>query len=91
MRVEIVKEREDYIEFSMFGEDQSILDALSEVLQSIEGVEYAGHKVMHPLTGEVRIVIKTKVDKIKARDALINGLERLGGMLDEILSMLERI
>lgn len=91
MKIEILKERDDFIEISMLEEDQSIFDALSEILQSIDGVEYAGHRLLHPLTGEVRLIVKTKAEKIKAREALVKALERINKLIEEIFYTVEKV
>ena len=91
MRLEVVKERDDYLEVAVEGEDESVLDAVSEVLQSMPGVHYAGHRLLHPLTGRIVLVVKTDPAQVKARDALLKGLSELAEMADELRSMAERL
>jgi len=91
MKLDVIKERDDYIEILVKGEDQSIFDAVSEVLQKMHGVEYAGHNLLHPLTGEVRLVVKTKPQGLKARDALLRALEELADMTERLRSQVERL
>lgn len=91
MRLNIVKERDDYIEIIIKDEDQSVLDALSEVLQKMQGVEYAGHTLLHPLTGEIRFIVKTKSNELNVRDALLKALEELADMTERLKSYVERL
>ncbi|MCL7385614.1 MAG: hypothetical protein LZ158_04555 [Thaumarchaeota archaeon] len=91
MKLSVVKERDDYVELIIKGEDQSVLDALSEVLQRMQGVEYAGHALLHPLTGEIRFVVKTKSQEIKARDALLKALEELADITEKLRSYVEAL
>ncbi|MCL7388058.1 MAG: hypothetical protein LZ159_05055 [Thaumarchaeota archaeon] len=91
MKLSVVKERDDYVELIIKGEDQSVLDALSEVLQRMQDVEYAGHALLHPLTGEIRFVVKTKSQEIKARDALLKALEELADITEKLRSYVEAL
>jgi DNA-directed RNA polymerase subunit L len=91
MKLSVVKERDDYVELIIKGEDQSVLDALSEVLQRMQGVEYAGHALLHPLTDEIRFVVKTKSQEIKARDALLKALEELADITEKLRSYVEAL
>jgi len=91
MKLNVVKERDDYIELIIKDEDQSVLDALSEVLQKMQGVEYAGHALLHPLTGEIRLIVKTKSQEIKARDVLLKALEELVDITDKLKSYIEAL
>ncbi|MCL7398090.1 MAG: hypothetical protein LZ165_03465 [Thaumarchaeota archaeon] len=91
MKLSVVKERDDYVELIIKGEDQSVLDALSEFLQRMQGVEYAGHALLHPLTGEIRFVVKTKSQEIKARDALLKALEELADITEKLRSYVEAL
>ncbi len=84
MKLNLIKERDDYIELIIMDEDQSVLDALSEVLQRMQGVEYAGHALLHPLTGEIKFILKTKPQEIKAREALLKALEELVNMTERL-------
>ncbi|MEM2910445.1 MAG: RpoL/Rpb11 RNA polymerase subunit family protein [Nitrososphaerota archaeon] len=91
MKLDVIKERDDYIEILVKGEDQSVLDAVSEVLQKMQGVEYAGHSLLHPLTGEVRFIVKTRSQEFKARDILLRALEELADMTERLRSQVEQL
>lgn len=73
------------------GEDPSIPDSLTEVLQKIDGVEYAGIVIEHPLTMKIIVRIKTNPSKIKARDAIIKAVEDLSNIAREISEELRRV
>jgi len=78
------------IEMEIRGVDFSVLDALQEVLNSSEEVEYAGASLTHPLLGTIRFVLRTK-SGYKAEDALRKGLAELArrsAELKESLSVL---
>ncbi len=84
MKLSVIKERDDYIELIVKDEDQSVLDALSEILQKMQGVEYAGQVLLHPLTGEIRFIVKTKSQELKVRDAILKALEELADMTERL-------
>ncbi|MCL7382944.1 MAG: hypothetical protein LZ172_00640 [Thaumarchaeota archaeon] len=54
------------------------------MLQKIDGVEYAGIAVEHPLTMKTILRIMTDKQKIKSKDALIKALNELSTIVDEL-------
>lgn len=82
---------DDFLELEIMEEDPSILDSLTEVLQKIDGVEYAGIVIEHPLTMKIIVRIKTNPSKIKARDAVIKAVDDLSNIAREISEELKRV
>ena len=76
MKIRIVNERKDYMEALITEEDISIVDTLSDYLNMIDGVEYAGHRLEHPLTGEVTLIVKTN-EKITPREAVRKAFQKM--------------
>ncbi|HDD40159.1 MAG TPA: hypothetical protein ENG21_02795, partial [Nitrososphaeria archaeon] len=58
-------------------EDPSLFDSLSEILQKMDGVQYAGMFIEHPLTKRILLRIKTDPSEIKALEALERALKEL--------------
>jgi len=84
MMVKLVNKRDDYAEIVFSDVDISIVDALTDYLNNIDGVEYAGYRLEHPLTGEITLIIKTKPDKIKTKTAIDNALNSLRETLSKL-------
>lgn len=82
--IKIVTESDDSIELEVTGEDPALLDALSELLQESEGVDYAGFRIDHPLTGKMFLIVRTKPGKIKAREAVRQGVKKLRDFAEEL-------
>ena len=82
--MQIVKEREDYLEITISDVDVSIASSVAEYLNMLDGVEYAGYRVEHPLTGNITLVVKTRPEKIKARDAVKEAISNLKAVLSKL-------
>jgi len=87
----VSKLREDFIEMEAVDEDQSLFDSLGEIAQGLDGVEYAGVTIEHPLTKKIIFRIKTDPEKIKAKDALDKALKQLKELSAELKKALEEI
>lgn len=90
MEIKIVTLREDFVEIEVRDEDPSVLDSLAEILQKIEGVEYAGAVIEHPLTMKTILRAKTNKQIIQAKDALIKALNLLSSLADELLEKVKQ-
>lgn len=84
MEIKIVSESDNWIELEVTGEDPALLDALSELLQESDGVEYAGFRIDHPLTGKMFLIVRTKQGKVKAREAVRQGVKKLRDSAEEL-------
>lgn len=73
--------------------DFAVLDALQEILNKFEEVEYAGASITHPLLNTIHFVLRTKrgYDVV---ETLRRGLEELmkvsGELRASLTSLLER-
>ncbi|MEN2974835.1 MAG: RpoL/Rpb11 RNA polymerase subunit family protein [Candidatus Caldarchaeales archaeon] len=91
MELKIIAKRDDFIELEVVGEDPSILDSLAEILQGIDGVEYAGAVIEHPLTMKNILRVKTNIEKINAKDALIKAVDELLNFVNMIYEKINQI
>ena len=82
--IRIINERDDYLEVSISGVDISIVGSVTDYLNMLDEVEYAGYRVEHPLTGEITLIIKTRSEKLKAREAVKKALENLKATLAKL-------
>ncbi|MEM1584220.1 MAG: RpoL/Rpb11 RNA polymerase subunit family protein [Nitrososphaerota archaeon] len=90
MELKIVSIRDDFIELEVLNEDPSILDSLAEILEKIEGVEYSGIIIEHPLTNKTILRIRTNKEKICARDALVSAVELLSSIANELVEKVKQ-
>ena len=70
MEIRIIRVRDDFLELEALEEDPAFFDSLSELIQKLDGVEYAGITIEHPLTKKIIMRVKTDPSKIKAVDAV---------------------
>ena len=89
--MKIVKRSNDYLELEAVGEDPALFDSLSELAQRIDGVEYAGITIEHPLTRKIIMRIKSNPSKVKAEDALRQAIEELKDTSRELREKFEKI
>lgn len=75
----------------MLDEDISILDSLSEILQRMDGVEYSGAIMEHPLTKKTILRVKTDPSKLKAVEAIKKGIRELETISAEIRKEFEKL
>lgn len=87
MEIKVVKARRDFIELEVSGIDFSVLDSLKSVLNDDERIEYAGATLLHPLTRNMRLVVKTKgnEDVIVAINDCLSKLMGMVGNLDQLV------
>ena len=91
MELKIIRRREDFLELEASDEDPSIFDSLSELMLKMEGVEYAGITIEHPLTKKVIIRVKTDPSKLKADMALRRAAESLKILSKELREKFENL
>ncbi|MDJ0269975.1 MAG: DNA-directed RNA polymerase subunit L [Aigarchaeota archaeon] len=90
MKMRIVQERDDFIELLIQEEDASIIDSLSEYINRIDGVEYAGYRIEHPLTGDITLTVKTR-GKPTARRAVLDALKNLRDFVASIQEEVQKL
>lgn len=91
MELRILRIGDDFLEIEAVDEDPSILDSLAEILQKIDGVEYAGIAIEHPLTMKTILRVMTNKQKIKSKDALIKALNELSTIVDELAEKVKQL
>lgn len=61
-----------------------MLDSLSEILQKMDGVDYSGAVMEHPLTRKTILRVKTDAGKLRAADAVKKAIQELKGISAEL-------
>lgn len=79
------------MELEVLEEDISVLDSLSEILQGMDGVEYSGAIMEHPLTKKTILRVKTNADKLKAVDAVKKAILELKEISAELRREFEKL
>jgi len=79
------------LELEALEEDPSLFDSISEVMQKMDGVEYAGMFIEHPLTKRILLRVKTDSSKIKALDALKNAIQELKQISSQLREAFEKL
>jgi len=75
----------------MLEEDPSILDSLSEILQKIDGVQYSGMFIEHPLTKRTFLRVKTDPKKIEAAEAVRKAIQELKRISSQLREAFEKL
>ncbi|MDW8022008.1 MAG: RpoL/Rpb11 RNA polymerase subunit family protein [Nitrososphaerota archaeon] len=75
----------------MLDEDLGFFDSLSEILQKMNGVQYAGAFMEHPLTKRIFLRIKTDPSQIKALDALERAVKELEELSSHLREAFEKL
>jgi DNA-directed RNA polymerase subunit L len=78
MKMKIVEDKQDFLLVEIDGEDQSIINVLTETLNKVDGVMYAGYRIEHPLTNTITLSIKVNPSKTTPRKALAEAFKELG-------------
>ena len=91
MELRLLRKDDGFIELEASGEDPSIFDSLSEILQNMKGVEYAGMVIKHPLSREVVLRVKTNPNTIKAEEALLKAAQELVSLSKDILQNFQNL
>lgn len=60
MKLSVIKEDKNTIEFYVEGERHTIPAYLKDKISEIEDVEFCAYKLDHPLDKRARIIVKTK-------------------------------
>lgn len=74
--IKVIKNDENRLELELSNEDHTIGNLLRSVLMMDEHVKQAGYRVVHPITGGIRVVVHTD-GKESPKDALINALLKI--------------
>jgi DNA-directed RNA polymerase subunit L len=79
MKIEIIEEEKDSIEFSIEGERHTIPSLLKEKLSENSDVEFVAYKLDHPLDEKAKFVLKAK----DAKKVLVKGIDDLKKDIEE--------
>ena len=88
MKLNVVREEEEYLELDFGGEGHSLLNLLQSVLTRDPDVEMAGYTKPHPLMDRSRLFIKTKKGK-SPQAVLKRAVKSAGKEMAEFLDAFE--
>ena len=91
MRIRIIRVKDDFLELEAVDEDPAFFDSLSELIQKLDGVEYAGITIEHPLTKKIIMRVKTDPLRIKAVDAVRRSIQELNKVSRELREAFEKL
>jgi len=91
MRIRIIRVKDDFLELEAVDEDPAFFDSLSELIQKLDGVEYAGITIEHPLTKKIIMRVKTDPLRIKAVDAVRRSIQELKKVSRELREAFEKL
>jgi len=91
MELRIIRMRDDFLELEALEEDPAFFDSLSELIQRLDGVQYAGITIEHPLTKKIIMRVKTDPSKIKAVDAVKRSIQELKEISGELREAFEKL
>ena len=60
MKVNILVQEKDTLELELVDSDQSLAQILAERLSADPRVEFAAHKMEHPLIGSPKLIVRSK-------------------------------
>jgi len=80
MKIEVLKNEKDTLEFYIEGERHTLPNLLKEKIASADGVEFCAYRLDHPLDKRARFVVKKsgKSPKKIVEDAIKQAKEELG-------------
>ncbi|MCS7097446.1 MAG: hypothetical protein NZ922_00460 [Candidatus Methanomethyliaceae archaeon] len=88
--IKIIKYNENWLELELTEDDHTIGNLLRGILMMDEHVKQAGYRVIHPITGGIRIVIHMD-GKESPKDALINALLKIEKDAQELREKISHI
>ncbi|MGI6589057.1 MAG: DNA-directed RNA polymerase subunit L [Candidatus Iainarchaeum sp.] len=87
MKLSVVANEKDTLEFYMEGERHTVANYLKEKISSMDGVDFCAYKLDHPLDNRAKFIIKAKNPKKALTDAIKQAKEELS----EFKSSMEKI
>ncbi len=84
MKMKVLEDKQDFLLVEIDGEDQSIINILTETLNKVDGVMYAGYRIEHPLTGIITMSLKVDPSKTTPRKALAEAFKELGRLVKRL-------
>jgi DNA-directed RNA polymerase subunit L len=77
MKLNIVTNEKDTLEFYMEGERHTIANYLKEKISKMDGVEFCAYKLDHPLDTKAKFIVKGKNPKKILEEAIKEAKEEL--------------
>jgi DNA-directed RNA polymerase subunit L len=77
MKLNIVTNEKDTLEFYMEGERHTIANYLKEKIAQMDGIEFCAYKLDHPLETKAKFIIKGKSPKKALETAILQAKEEL--------------
>mgnify|MGYP000147270731 CR=1 FL=1 len=84
MKLKIVRETENELEFILEGEDHTFCNLLVNILLEDPEVEFSAYRIPHPLIRKPVVYVKTKEGK--PRDAVIRACDKIEELMKVIKS-----
>jgi len=89
MKVTILKEESNFLQFEFEGDTHTLSNALRKELWSLDGVEHASYHLSHPQVGKP--VFFLKVGKGKPRKVFLEAVAELKKKNKEMRSLLKKL
>lgn len=77
MKLNIITNEKDTLEFYMEGERHTIANYLKEKICEMDSVEFCAYKMDHPLDNKAKFIIKAKNPKKVLEEAIKEAKEEL--------------
>lgn len=89
MELKVEKREGNLLSVRVYGETYTLLDPLTDVLLRMDGVEFAGYDVPHPLKEEGVLTVRTR-DGTSPEEVIIEALKRLKAEFERVKSDIEQ-
>jgi DNA-directed RNA polymerase subunit L len=76
VELKIEKKEKNLLSIRVYGETYTLLDPLTDVLLRMDGVEFAGYDVPHPLKEEGVLTVRTR-DGVSPDKVILEALNKL--------------
>jgi DNA-directed RNA polymerase subunit L len=86
MKLEIIKNEKDTLEFFIEGERHTLTNLLKETLSKNNDVEFVAYKLDHPIDQKARFILKAKNPK----KALISAIDEIQKQINTFKTEFEK-
>ncbi|MCC6012940.1 MAG: DNA-directed RNA polymerase subunit L [Candidatus Verstraetearchaeota archaeon] len=90
MTIKVIKYDNKILELEFEKEDHTIGNLLRSYLMKDKHVKMAGYRILHPLTGGIRLVVHTDGEE-NPKDALINAIIKIENDTKELQEKLKNL
>ncbi|HPM85853.1 MAG: RpoL/Rpb11 RNA polymerase subunit family protein [Candidatus ainarchaeum sp.] len=87
MKLSVITNEKDTLEFYMEGERYTVANYLKEKISLMDGVDFCAYKLDHPLDNRARFILKAKNPKKALNEAIKQAREEIS----EFKSTVEKI